>query len=175
MTEIYLHIVARMADYMATHPYYIPVTVGDLSSVRCVRMRCWCLLVCCVRRRGGATGAHGGGARAGAATGRCAQAPHLDPALLVRWLLLQHRARRQTRADWAAAGAGADRATTASGEKRARGDGARFQGIKAPGGSRAEGTGQSRAGVAPDSARDEAAGTLVELIMPCMTDIYLHV
>ena len=48
MTEIYLHIVARMADYMATHPYYIPVTVGDLSSVRCVRMRCWCLLVCCV-------------------------------------------------------------------------------------------------------------------------------
>ena len=33
MTEIYLHIVARMADYMATHPYYLLDGVGVLLHV----------------------------------------------------------------------------------------------------------------------------------------------
>ena len=33
MTEIYLHIVARMADYMATHPYASQI-VSNKSSQR---------------------------------------------------------------------------------------------------------------------------------------------
>ena len=33
MTEIYLHIAARMADYMATHPYF--VARGHVIDVVC--------------------------------------------------------------------------------------------------------------------------------------------
>ena len=32
MTEDYLHIVARMADYMATHPYSAHVCLNSLSE-----------------------------------------------------------------------------------------------------------------------------------------------
>ena len=48
MTEIYLHIVARMADYMATHPYSCATGVcGDASNGGCPRSDCPTHLLAC--------------------------------------------------------------------------------------------------------------------------------
>ena len=38
MTEIYLHIVARMADYMATHPYRFRLVTAASSQRLCLHL-----------------------------------------------------------------------------------------------------------------------------------------